>query len=247
VKYYDLNLRGNSYERDKELILEAYRLGWSYFNLIFSPEKYEKVIIYKDNLMAEIRDILVESSQSEIEIQFGIEFHPKNQNELQNLSRKFRNKTKFISVLGGDLGVNRAVCENSQIDVLSRPYFKQRNCGINHILSKEAVKNNVAIELCFNDILSCYLSYRAKIMAFFREIIRLHQKFRFKLIITTGSHSTWDIRSPKDISPVFKSLGLSENEINNCFFYYPDNIVKFNNEREDMVVMGVKKLDKKKV
>ncbi|MBZ9571350.1 ribonuclease P subunit P30 [Methanobrevibacter sp. TMH8] len=253
MKYYDLNIKGNSYEQNKELILEGHRLGWDYFNILFNPEKYEVAIKYKDQLIAEINDILTdieyhkrEYSKREIYIEFGIEVRAKNQNEVYKIPRKYREKTKFIAVLGGDLGINRAVCENRQIDILSRPYLKQRTCGINHVLAKEARKNNVAIELCFNDISSSYLSYRAKIMAHFREIIKLYQKFRFPLIITTGSSSIWDIKSPRDIFAVFKSLGLTEDDLNKCFFDYPNNIVKFNNERENMVILGVKKIDKDK-
>ena len=244
MKYYDLNLKGNSYETDKELILESHRLGWDYFNLLFSPEEYEIAIEYKDDLIAEIEDILTENSRSIVGIEFGIEIEAKNQNEIYKVSQKFRKRTNFVSVLGMDLKVNRAACENRRIDVLSRPYLNKRECGINHVLAKEAYRNDVAIELSFNDILSSYLSYRSKIMAHFREIIKLHKKFKFPLIISSTSSSVWDIRSPNDISAIFKSLGLSEKEINKCLFDYPKNIVDFNNNRESMIVEGVKKINK---
>jgi ribonuclease P/MRP protein subunit RPP1 len=244
MKYYDLNLKGNSYETDKELILEGHRLGWDYFNLLFSPEDYEIAIEYKDDLIAEVDDILKENPRKIISIEFGIEINAKNQNEVYKIPQKFRNKCKYISVLGGDLKINRAVCENRRIDVLSRPYLNSRECGINQVLAKEAYRNNVAIEIVFNDILSSYLSYRSKIMAHFREIIKLHKKFKFPLIVSSGSSSIWDIRSPKDISAIFKSLDLSEEEIIRCLYDYPKNIVDFNNNRENMVVEGVKKIDK---
>ena len=244
MKYYDLNLKGNSYETDKELILEGHRLGWDYFNLLFSPEDYEIAIEYKDDLIAEVDDILKENPRKIISIEFGIEIRAKNQNEVYKIPQKFRNKCKYISVLGGDLKINRAVCENLRIDVLSRPYLNNRECGINQVLAKEAYRNNVAIEIVFNDILSSYLSYRSKIMAHFREIIKLHKKFKFPLIVSSGSSSMWDIRSPKDISAIFKSLDLSEEEIIRCLYDYPKNIVDFNNNRENMVVEGVKKIDK---
>ena len=264
MKFYDLNLKGNSYESDKELILEANRLGWDYLNLLYPPDTYVEALKYKKELMDELNNIvnnnsvnnnvaninsannnISNSSFHPIEIEFGVEINPKNQNEMEKISRKIRNTTKFIAVLGGDSGINRAVCESQHIDVLSRPYLKQKSsCGINQVLAKEAFRNDVAIELLFNDILSSYLSYRAKIMAHFREIIKLHQKFKFPLIISTGSSSIWDIRSPRDISSVFLSLGLSEEEVNSCLHHYPKNIVEFNKERENRVVLGVKKIDR---
>ena len=70
---------------------------------------------------------------------------------------------------------------NIKIDVLSRPYLKRYDSGLNHVLSKESVKNNVAIELCFKDILKSYLSHRSKIISNFRDIYVLHRKFDFPL------------------------------------------------------------------
>lgn len=254
--YHDFNLKGNNYASDKELVLKAHRLGWNYLNLIYSPEMFEEVINYKEKLIQETSNIIknstingssnsnVTNSNKKLEIEFGIGINPKNQNELYKLSKKYRNKTKFISVLGGDLDINRGACENRQIDVLSRPYLNKRSCGINHVLAKEAVKNDVAIELCFNDILSSYLSYRAKIMGHFREIIKLYKKFEFPLIITSGASSIWDLRSTNDVSAVFKYLDLSKEEFIDCIQNYPKKIIEFNNERKNMIVLGVKKINR---
>jgi ribonuclease P/MRP protein subunit RPP1 len=245
MKYYDLNIRGNSYESDLRLILEANRLGWSYVNLIYSPDKYNLALEYREDLEKKLDNIIkLANLKKKTEFEFGIEINVRNPNDIRKNSRKFRNKTKFISVFGGDSKINRTACENIQIDVLSKPYFKRRDCGINHILAKEAFNNNVAIELCFKDILTSYLSYRAKILSHFREIIKLHKKFKFPLIITTGASSIFDIRSPRDISAIFKSIGLNEDEITSCFNSYPEDIVSFNNDRKDIVVLGVREINK---
>lgn len=247
MNYYDFNLKGNNYASDKGLILEAHRLGWNYLNLVYSPKNFEEAIDYKDDLIQETVDFVKDPNPNKkLEIGFGIGLSPKNQNELYKLSKKYRDKSKFIAVLGGDLGINRAACENRQIDILSRPYRNNRSCGINQVLAKEAVRNDVAIELCFNDILSSYLSYRAKIMGHFREIIKLHNKFDFPLIITSGASSILDIRSPRDILAVFKYLGISEDQFINCIQNYQEKIIDFNNERENMIVLGVKKIYKDK-
>ena len=243
MKYYDLNIRGHSYESDLKLILEANRLGWTYVNLIYSPDMYDLALKYRGDLEEKLDNIAKIADLKETEFEFGIEINVRNPNDIRKNSRKFRNKTKFISVFGGDSNINRIACENIQIDVLSRPYFKRKDCGINHVLAKEAFKNNVAIELCFKDILSSYLSYRSRVLSHFREIIKLHKKFKFPLIITTGSSSLFDIRSPRDISAIFKSIGLNENDIKNCLNSYPENIVSFNNDRKDMVVLGVKEIN----
>ena len=70
-----------------------------------------------------------------------------------------------------------------------------------------------------------------------------HRKFKFPLILTTDSKSIYDVRSTRDIVTFFKSIGFSEEEIYNGFYYYPKQIVDFNNERKSMIVKGVKLID----
>ena len=170
----------------------------------------------------------------------GINILSSNSNEIRKITNKYREKSNYISCLGGDLKINRFVCENYKIDVLSRPYYKRRDSGMNHVLAKEAAKNNVAIELCFRDILNNHLRYRANVIASFKEILMFHRKFNFPLILTTDSKSIYDIRSTRDIVAFFKSIGFNDKEIYNGFYYYPKEILDFNHERKNMIVRGVK-------
>ena len=70
-----------------------------------------------------------------------------------------------------------------------------------------------------------------------------HRKFKFPLILTTDSKSIYDVRSTRDIVTFFKSIGFSDEEIYNGFYYYPKQIVDFNKERKSMIVKGVKLID----
>ena len=114
---------------------------------------------------------------------------------------------------------------------------------MNHVLAKEAKRNNVAIELCFRDILNNHLRYRANVISSFKEILKFHRKFKFPLILTTDSKSIYDVRSTRDVVSFFKSIGFSNEEIYNGFYYYPKQIVDFNKERKSMIVKGVKRID----
>lgn len=40
-------------------------------------------------------------------------------------------------------------------------------------------------------------------------------------------------------------MGLSQEDLELCLVDYPSNLVEFNNDRENMIVIGVKKIDKK--
>ena len=250
MKFYDLNLRGQNYENDLALVKEANKFGWDYLNLNYSHDNFDEAIQYKDDLIDELSSIDFNQTYrnkktnfEHAEISMGINILNANSNEIRKIVNKYRDKSNYISCLGGDLKINRSVCENPKIDVLSRPYYKRRDSGMNHVLAKEAARNNVAIELCFKDILNNYLRYRANVISSFKEILMFHRKFKFPLILTTDSKSIYDVRSTRDIMTFFKSIGFSEEEIYNGFYYYPKQILDFNMERKSMIVKGVKLID----
>ena len=245
-----MNLRGQDFDKDLALVLEANRFGWDYLNLNYFPDNFDKAIQYMDDLNEELSSVDFNQTYrnkktnfEHAEVSMGINILNANSNEIRKTINKHRDHSNYISCLGGDLKVNRSVCENYRIDVLSRPYYKRKDSGMNHVLAKEARKNNVAIELCFKDILNNHLRYRANVISSFKEILMFHRKYEFPLIITTDSKSLYDIRSTRDIVTFFKSIGFSDKEIYNGFYYYPKQILDFNKERKNMIIRGVKVID----
>ena len=176
-----------------------------------------------------------------INFDYTLEIKSSNINEIRKSVNKFRNKSSCISVVGGDLKVNRSTLENIKIDILSRPYFRRYDCGLNHVLAKEAVKNNVAIELCFKDVLKSYLSHRSKVISNFKDIYVLYRKFEFPLILSSRAESIFDIRTTHDFIAFFKQTGLTDVEINKSF-KTADNILKYNQSREDLILKGVRRV-----
>ena len=250
MKFYDLNLRGQNFENDLVLVREANKFGWDYLNLNYSYTNFEDSIQYLDDINHELSKIdfreTYRNKKTNFEyakVSMGINILNANSNEIRKIINKYRDKSNYISCLGGDLKVNRSVCENYRVDVLSRPYYKRRDSGMNHILAKEAAKNNVAIELCFRDVLNNHLRYRANVISSFKEILMFHRKFKFPLILTTDSKSVYDIRSTRDLASFFKSIGFTDNEIYNGFYYYPKQILDFNDERKKMIIRGVKVIE----
>ncbi|MCK9152067.1 ribonuclease P protein component 3 [Methanobacterium alcaliphilum] len=238
MKFYDLHLKGRNPETDYSIIKEAAYLGYSGVSISYSIDNY-KNIKYLDEIKDQINS---EVSQTPFQLDPGLELYPKNPEDFKKKVRKFRNKTDLLLVHGGDLKINRAACENVQLDILSRPYYKRRDCGINHVLAKEAAKNNVAVELNISDILKSWLTLRSKLLAHFREIIKLHKKFGFPLIITSGATSFYDIRSPRDLIALAQCFGLNHEESISALSKVPHSIMDYNKHRGDMVIGGVKKV-----
>lgn len=228
---FDLNVNGSSYETNLKLAMQASYYGWKHISFSYSPDEFDEALSFKKDLKDNLEDF--------IDIDYTLSIKSGNSSEIRKIVRKFRNKSSCISVLGGNLKVNRNCLENIQVDVLSKPYFKRYDSGLNHILAREAKNNNVAIELVFNDILKSYLVPRSKILANFRDIYKLHRKYEFPLILSSGAQSIFDIRTVMDFKAVFKQTGLTDLEVEKSFETAAD-ILEFNKDRKNMILSGVK-------
>ena len=232
--FFDLNIKGSSLENNIKLAAEASRYGWEHINFSYNQNDFQNALDLKEDLSENLEDV--------ISFDYTLEIKSTNIDEIRKNVNRFRSKALCISVVGGDLKVNRAVLENVRVDVLSRPYMKRYDSGINHILAKEAVYNNVAIELCFKDILRTYLAPRAKVISNFRDIYTLYRKFGFPLILSSRAESIFDIKTTHDFISVFKQTGLTDDEIDKSFKTAED-ILEFNRNRDNLIFRGVRRVD----
>ena len=230
--FFDLNIKGKDYENNLKLAIEASKYGWDHINFSYNQNNFDDALSFKKDLQDNL----------DISIDYTLEIASNNLNDIRKIAKKFRDKALCISVIGGDLKVNRAVLENIQLDVLSRPYLKRYDSGLNQVLAKEAFENNVAIEICFEDILKSYLTHRAKIIANIKDIYVLYRKFDFPLILSSRAESIFDIKTTKDFSSVFLSTGLTQSEIDKSFIT-AGNILEFNKNRDSMILKGVRKVN----
>ena len=232
--FFDLNIKGSGLENNIKIADEAAKYGWSHINFSYNQNDFSHALDFKDELENSLENV--------ISFDYTLEIDSTNINEIRKVSNKFRKKSSCISVVGGDLKVNRAVLENIRIDVLSRPYLRRYDSGLNHVLAKEALKNNVAIELCFKDILRSYLSPRAKVLSNFKDIYTLYRKFDFPLVLSSRAESVFDIRTTQDFTSFFRQTGLSDAEISRSF-QTAGEILEFNENRHQMIFKGVRRVD----
>lgn len=231
--FFDLNIKGSSFENNIKMARQASLYGWKHINFSYNPHDFKDALKFKNDLKSDLGEI--------IDFDYTLEIKSTNINEIRKNVNNFRNRASCITVVGGDLKVNRAVLENIKIDVLSKPYLNRYDAGINHVLSKEAARNNVAVELCFKDILKSYLAPRAKIISNFRDIYTLYRKFDFPLILSSGAQSIFDLKTAHDFAAVFKQTGLTQDEIDKSFKTSSD-ILKFNKSRDNLILKGVRRI-----
>ncbi|MBQ7928429.1 MAG: ribonuclease P [Methanobrevibacter sp.] len=232
--FFDLNINGSSLDDNLKIAIEASKYGWEHINFSYDQNDFKQAQEFKNELSQDLAEI--------INFDYTLEIKSNNINEIRKITRKFRNRASCISVIGGDLKVNRAVLENVQIDVLSRPYLRRYDSGLNHVLAKEALKNNVAVELCFKDVLKSYLAPRSKVISNFKDIYALYRKFDFPLILSSRAESVFDIRTTHDFIAFFAQTGLTTSEIEKSFLS-ARNILEFNKNRDKMILTGVRRVD----
>lgn len=239
MKFYDFHIQGEDKYADEVLISEAKRLNFDGV-CVFYKNEYNQC---KANLKKISIKLNESSDNNKFNIYSGLKVLSKNPEELRKTILKNYNKVDILMVCGGDLKINRAACENPKIDILSRPYYKRKDSGMNHVLAKEAKRNNVTVELCLRDLIKTKGHIRAKTISHFRDILILSNKFKFNIIITTGAKTIYDLRTPKDMLALIKSLGLSQNEAEKTLSSTPNLLIKNSYDKHNIIVNGVKKLN----
>ncbi|MBU5688317.1 MAG: PHP domain-containing protein [Candidatus Aenigmarchaeota archaeon] len=235
--YFDMHVHSAFSEGEsslKEIATQAKILGYS--GICFA--EYFKSKEKMDEIKKEINQI---SKEAKIKIFLG--FEARNANELKKLV-KIRREYDVLLVRGYDLKLNRLAVETPEVDILTHPELNRKDSGLNHVLIKEAAKNNVAIELNFRNILINTKATRALIMKHIEQNIRLCKKYKAPVIICSGAISHWQLKDPKVLMSMGVMLGLELKEAKNSLSTIPQKIIDQIKERKSpkWIMPGVKEL-----
>jgi ribonuclease P/MRP protein subunit RPP1 len=235
MKFYDLHIHSAFSEGTstiEQLVSTAKQLGYSgicfaeYFNNLDQIKKLGKEI---------------ERVKQKVGMEIFLGFEARNVKELAKLT-DIRRKFDVLLVRGGDLKLNRLACETPEVDILTHPEYERFDSGLNHVLVKEAAKNNVAIEVNFREILITSKNSRSRVLHNIAQNIELAKKYHTPIILCSGAISHFELRSPECLISMANQLGLELNEAKNSISKVPENILKQAKERrsEKFVIPGVK-------
>lgn len=224
--------------RNIRLVEEAERLGYEGIAL-YDPGEIQ----HNNHSYSEIDDWHTIKEKYSIKLYKGVVIKAKNPQDMKRKVTKFRKESDVLIVHGGDQKINRAASEDPQVDIISHPYLNRKDCGINHVIGKKAADKGVAIELNIRYLSKTSSHLRYKVLAYFREILKLQRKFRFPLIITSHAHSIYDLHTPQDIIALTRCFGMDKEEAISAISKTPQNIIDRSNLRNKIVVEGVKIID----
>jgi len=221
--------------RDHKLALEALKLGYHGVVLVSHSEELEK----HHNLLKSTVDYKQHvKNASGLFILKGVEIKAKNPEDLKRKIQKFRKKTDVLLVQGGNLKINRAATEDPRVDILCYPYRSRAESGINHVLAAEAAKNRVSIEINLKYLLMNRPNQRHRVLSQFRQIVKLHRKFKFPVIITSDANSIYDLRSPRDVVALAACFGMTSEEVTRAMCTVPQEIMERGSLRDQIIVSG---------
>lgn len=183
----------------------------------------------------------IQKVKEKLRIDIFLGFEARNSKELAKLVER-RRKFDVLLVHGGDLELNRIACETPEVDILTHPEFERIDTGLNHILVKEAAKNNVAIEVNFREILISDKKTRSKVLSNIENNVRLAKKYKAPIILCSGAISHFGLKDPQVMISMASQLGLNLNEAKNSVSKIPEKIIKESRERksEKWIMPGVK-------
>jgi ribonuclease P/MRP protein subunit RPP1 len=141
-----------------------------------------------------------------IDVALGIEVVANSPEKLRNCVSNLRARYPFIAVHGGFESINRAACEDPNVDVLLHPEEGRQALGI--AAARSAEQNQVAIGFDLSPLIQLRGLPRIRWLGTLRRNIILARKLDLSIMITTGGKSHFDLRSPKDLMALAQLVGL---------------------------------------
>ena len=156
---------------------------------------------------------------------------PAKPEEVGRLAEKARERAEVLMVHGGNYDVNRAACENSAIDVLCHPELGRKDSGLDHICTRAAHDNNVAIEVNFREVLESYKRNRIYMLSAMKKNIELCKKYDVKIVTTSSAVTKWGMRSGRELASIAHLIGLDLGKAIETTTSIPEQIIRENREK----------------
>jgi len=227
MSYYECNLHAlpEGSDSPSRLALVAKRLG--YAGIIVCNHSSSGPVIGTDGA----------KSVGGIEVAWGTELVAKNPQVLHQKVASMRGRVDFLAVHGGQDKINRAACEDPNVDLLVHPQKDGKKLGV--AAAKAAKDNQVAIGLDLGPLIKFRGGSRIRWMNTIQKDLALIRKFDLGLMITAGAYSHLDLRAPRELAALANLLGL-EGEVAKDALAFPGSILALN--RKKWILPGVELL-----
>lgn len=129
--------------------------------------------------------------------------------EIKRTAREKRKEHDIIKVEAGEPELNRKIVNEADIDILMNPGFGRRDPGLDHVTVRDSAENNVAIGFSFSRLTQTGKE-RIHALSDLRKVLKYASKYDAPVLILLEPEDEYDLRAPRDVESVIKSLGYPE-------------------------------------
>ncbi len=210
--------------------------------------KFKGACVFYDSKQILNKDTIHEFNEinelTNLELYIGVRIKENNASLIYKSVQKVYKRADLVMVDGGENNINRTICENSLIDIINHPYDNRQNSGINHVLSKLLVENNITVNINLNDILSNWRYFRVRLLNQINQLLYLEKKYKFRVILTSGSMSFYDVKSPDSMLRLCNLLDVDKEHAVDYITRNPEELISHIPVKKDSVVDGVRVVKK---
>ena len=145
-----------------------------------------------------------------IEVVIGAEVTARDARSLRSRIGSFRARYPFLLVRAATEELVRTASEDPNVDVLMPPIDSRRPLGI--AAARAAQLNQVAIGFDLDPFFRLSGRQRIRWLESVERNLQLIRKFDLRLMLTAGSSSHLDLRSPRDIIALAEVMGFEHQE-----------------------------------
>jgi ribonuclease P/MRP protein subunit RPP1 len=132
--------------------------------------------------------------------------------EVVSRVKKQQRTADLILVKAGDAAFNRAVLSYRGVHILRGVHAAPKR-SFDHVSAKNAAEKGIAIDIDLFPLIHQRGSGRQKALQCYRDLLRLHRKYRFPLTISSGARSLLDLRSVREIACLCAIFGMESHEV----------------------------------
>lgn len=118
----------------------------------------------------------------------------------------------LVGISAGDAGILRGVVQSGSVNIIY-DLASQPPGTLDHITSRYAAECGVAVAIELRPLLGCHSHRRQRTIRSYHDILRLHRKYQFPLVLGSGADSYLGLRTPRAVTLLCRSFGMEDTEI----------------------------------
>ncbi len=126
--------------------------------------------------------------------------------------QKFRGKTDFTAILGGNPGINKFASSSKQVDFLVAPCTPEKS-SIDTAIMRTAKENNVSIAVPLNTFDKLTAFQESQLFRHYLLVAKLCKRFRVKCFPFSAAARVEELKTAGALLDFGKALGFSEKQL----------------------------------